>query len=373
VCSNSVKVLVTDGGYKHAYAIVKTLTLHGFKVLACGPSALDVCAWSKYCSKYYVTPHPMKAKEFMKALRYIILREKVDILIPVGLYSVKAVIDFEDYIKDIVLYAVPSREAFMKAYDRYQTYKVCLELKIPTPKTLLLGEIEDSMELSLPLVLKRRLGASRRRYIRNMKELNDLKGKFQGQANDWIIQEYIYGDGYGFFALFNKGRMKAFFMHHRLREMDPSGGPSSFSESYFNQKLLYYSTKLLEHLKWHGVVMVEFKFDEYSKEFKVIEINPKFWGSLDLAITSGVNFPLLYCKMLLGEEVECEGYNLNVKYQWPLPEDFISCLLSGNIHGYVGAIVNPYVKKNISISDLAVMVPFTLYTLKRIKRILKSE
>ncbi len=40
------------------------------------------------------------------------------------------------------------------------------------------------------------------------------------------------------------------------------------------------------------MALVEFKRDNEGI-YKLLEINPKFWGSLDLAIASGVNFPKL--------------------------------------------------------------------------------
>ena len=62
--------------------------------------------------------------------------------------------------------------------------------------------------------------------------------------------------------------------------------------------------------------MVEFKRDERDCRFKLIEINPKFWGSLGLAIAAGVDFPALAFRAACGLPVEApSGYD-NVRYQW---------------------------------------------------------
>ena len=45
------------------------------------------------------------------------------------------------------------------------------------------------------------------------------------------------------------------------------------------------SEKLLDSLNWNGPAMVEFKLDQNLNEYKLIEINPKLWGSLDLTIS----------------------------------------------------------------------------------------
>ena len=43
--------------------------------------------------------------------------------------------------------------------------------------------------------------------------------------------------------------------------------------------------------RWHGVAMVEFKRDERDDTPRLMEINGRFWGSLQLAIDAGVDFP----------------------------------------------------------------------------------
>jgi predicted ATP-grasp superfamily ATP-dependent carboligase len=110
-----------------------------------------------------------------------------------------------------------------------------------------------------------------------------------------IIQEYIEGQGFGFFALYDrKGEVKAHFGHKRIREYPTSGGPSSCCESFYDAELFQMGRRLLESLEWTGLAMVEFKFDEIRRQYFVIEVNPRYWGSLPLAVNSGVNFPVLH-------------------------------------------------------------------------------
>ncbi len=68
---------------------------------------------------------------------------------------------------------------------------------------------------------------------------------------------------------------------------------------------------LLKSLNWIGVAMAEFKVDPRDGIPKLMEVNPRFWGSLHLAIVSGVDFPYLILKM-------AEGRNLIrcLLYRW---------------------------------------------------------
>ena len=65
-------------------------------------------------------------------------------------------------------------------------------------------------------------------------------------------------------------------------------------------------TKLLEKLNWHGVVMFEYKESVNPNgdfEYKLLEANPRFWGSVPLAIANGVDFPVLLCRAAMGMEI----------------------------------------------------------------------
>ena len=51
------------------------------------------------------------------------------------------------------------------------------------------------------------------------------------------------------------------------------------------------SRALLDAFGWCGVAMVEYKLDERTGTPYLMEVNGRFWGSLQLAIDAGVDFP----------------------------------------------------------------------------------
>ena len=57
---------------------------------------------------------------------------------------------------------------------------------------------------------------------------------------------------------------------------------------------------LLDRLHWTGIAMVECKRDFESGDWRVIEINGRFWGSLQLAIDAGVDFPAIVADAVAG-------------------------------------------------------------------------
>ncbi len=134
-----------------------------------------------------------------------------------------------------------------------------------------------------------------------------------------LVQEYLSGVGVGVSQLYNHGVLKASFTHQRLREKNHTGGTSTARISCRYPKLEEYSTRLLSGMKWHGVVMTEYKYDPNRGEGWLIDVNPRYWGSLALALKAGVNFPLMAYQMACNGDVEpVKDYQEGVVVRWLL-------------------------------------------------------
>src|SRR6185437_2235374 len=114
------------------------------------------------------------------------------------------------------------------------------------------------------------------------------------------------------------GKIVAQFAHRRIREKPPAGGISVYRESVaVDEELLRMSLALLAEFEWRGVAMVEYKVDESTGQPYLMEINGRFWGSLQLAIDSGVDFPILLMAAATGQEVEpVSRFRTGVRSRW---------------------------------------------------------
>jgi predicted ATP-grasp superfamily ATP-dependent carboligase len=78
-----------------------------------------------------------------------------------------------------------------------------------------------------------------------------------------------------------------------------------------------HATRLLDAIGWHGVAMVEFKNDERDAVPKLMEINGRLWGSLQLAIDAGVDFPALIARSAIdGTFPPQPAYRVGVRNRW---------------------------------------------------------
>ena len=137
------------------------------------------------------------------------------------------------------------------------------------------------------------------------------------EAYPILLQERIDGAGVGVFVLMRDDEVLAAFAHRRLREKPPSGGVSVLRESIaLDPKLRDLSVALLRGFAWEGPAMVEYKVDSTGKPY-IMEINGRFWGSLQLAIDAGVDFPHMLISAATGEHVQpVTSYRTGVRSRW---------------------------------------------------------
>jgi predicted ATP-grasp superfamily ATP-dependent carboligase len=114
------------------------------------------------------------------------------------------------------------------------------------------------------------------------------------------------------------GELKAQFAHQRLSEKPPSGGVSVYRESVsIDEGLRDLSRALLDRFGWRGVAMVEYKRDSATGQPYLMEVNGRFWGSLQLAIDAGVDFPRILVASALGDRTEeMPSYRVGVRSRW---------------------------------------------------------
>jgi predicted ATP-grasp superfamily ATP-dependent carboligase len=167
-------------------------------------------------------------------------------------------------------------------------------------------------------------------YVKRKGDLLPAYQKINARYPYPLIQEWI-PDGagtYGFSALFDEAsNAKAVFIHKKLRMYPVPGGPSTLREGVEHPQIMAMGLSLLKSLNWTGVAMAEFKVDPRDGVPKLMEVNPRFWGSLHLAILSGIDFPYLVLKLSRGEPFEpVLHYRTGKRSRWLLFGDILHFL-----------------------------------------------
>lgn len=334
-------VLVTDAQMRSALAVIRSLGKKGITVVAGEESRFTTGFFSKYCSGRFVYPSPKKNKEaFAKALIKELKNKKYDALFPVADACLPAIVDNYDEISRYTKIALPPVEIFKKGYDKGITLKIAEGCHIPYPKTYLVKESDDissfDFNLIYPAIIKPGISSGSRglRICRSYDELVEGCSSLKPKFGDLLVQEYIPNGGeIGVYTLFNNdARPRALSVQRRIRSYPKSGGPSTFRETIKNDvtdRAVVMAFRLLKAMDWKGVAMVEFRIDGRDGEPKLMEVNPRFWGSLQLSILSGIDFPHLLYRFLMDGDVEPNfNYKTGVKCRWLLPGDILWYLSS---------------------------------------------
>ena len=317
-----MKVLITDGNFKHTLAAVRSLGKRGINVTVLSDLRFSISFYSKYCKNRIIVPDPKKNASYSGRILDIVKNGNYDVLLPISFASVYQVSKIKDELEQYVKVPIADGQSLEIAGTKNLTVKFAEKIGISVPNTFYPKNTKEVLSLSknleYPVVVK---GAEDSGYVGYANSPEELISKYT-KIHKYcpIIQEYISGEGYGFFALYNHGVSRAIFMHKRIREYPVTGGPSTFAESIYDPKLKELGLKMLDYLNWHGVAMVEFKKNSKNGDFVLMEINPKFWGSLEIAIASGVDFPYLACEMATNGDIKpVFDYKRNVKFRWLFP------------------------------------------------------
>lgn len=358
-----MSVLVLDGNQRSALATVRSLGARGVRVVAADETRATLAGASKYASASAVYPSPYDSpREFAEALSGIIARHGIELLMPMTEVTTDIILEQRAHWPQVAA-ALPTLDTFRLLSDKYRLFQLARELALPMPHTHFIDTpaqaeaLADS--LTYPVVLKpyrSRIRVGTRwlstavRYAHSAPELRlRVAGEPAFQSHRFLIQEYIHGHGAGVFALYGRGAPLAYFSHRRLREKPPSGGVSVWCESAeVAPRLQQSAARLLQHVGWHGAAMVEFKVAADGTPY-LMEINARLWGSLQLAIDAGVDFPyLLYC-LARGESVAAvPSYRVGTRSRWLLGDlDHLYLTLKGKAPlkhklATLAAVANPW-------------------------------
>ncbi len=309
-----MKVLVTDAALRTALYVIRSLGRQNVDITAT-ETRMNIFSNPGFASRY-VKRRAIVADPIYNEDAYIEGLLKLcrghDVLLPVSMYSIKAVSKHLDEFRKIIRVPIADHAKIMQVNSTDTAIKTAISSGIPIPKSYFIDELSQldqiAEELEYPAFIKVKdeleLAPSQRHKAVFSRE--DFISKYYTLHSYQpfpIVQEFIKGDGAAYFALFDESAtLKAEFGHRRIREFPLNGGPSTYCESYNNPVMFEHGRKFLSHVKWQGLAMVEFKLDTRDGTPRFMEVNPRVWGSMPLAMESGVDFPYLWAKTAMGED-----------------------------------------------------------------------
>ncbi len=347
-----MEVFVTDGDQRATLAVVRALGRAGISITVGSNSPKSLAGSSRYCTETVCYPSPLEeGAKFQAALYEEMLQGQYRVLLPMTDVTMRLVAQMRKVLAPVVRLPIPTEDQIELAQDKRHILLLAHKLGLACPETFMLHESESLADVArkvrYPLVIKPRFSRFLRngrwvcgsvQYARDPEDLMVKYHKSRAEIPFPLVQEKIDGEGLGVFLLLWGGQLKAAFCHRRLREKPPWGGVSVHRESIpLDRELVQRSVVLLKEIGWQGTAMVEFKVDRRDGRAKLMEVNGRFWGSLQLAIDAGINFPLLLYRLANGEDVPAQfDYQVGVKSRWllgDLDHLLIRLTSSGEVNG----------------------------------------
>ena len=326
------QILVLDAAQRSALAVTRSLgKLPRLDVFTAEAASMALAGSSRYSEGFFTSPSAIDApQDYITWLEQLTASIDFALVIPVTEVTSQLLLMNMARLPKVRL-AFSSYENVLQLADKGKLMALAQRLDIAIPATQFLASTAElpAANLAFPFVIKPCLSkiftpdgwiATTVKIIHNQADLDKVLGSEAYLHNyPFMIQEFIPGHGAGVFCLYDRGKPVTFFAHRRLREKPPQGGISVLSESAIAEpKLKLTAEKLLAAADWHGVAMVEFRIAPDGTAY-LMEVNTRFWGSLQLAIDSGVDFPALMVSNQLGLGLTSpNSYKIGQRLRWLL-------------------------------------------------------
>jgi len=336
-----MRVLVLEGIVRECLAVVRSLGRRGITIDVADSNRINPTRFSKYVSKFYIYPDPKdKREDFLKWLIRHIKIHSYDMIFPLNDYTYEICTRYQNEIRQHTSVAVNDWETFELARDKAKTIKYAQKIGIPVPLTWFPKSKEDLFKLekeipTYPVIIKPTKSSGSRGFkkLNNKKELFTSYEILSKKFGSMLVQEYIPGrEILDVSVLFNmKSELRAALVSNRIRMFPVEGGPNVAGHAVINEPLRQQAIKLMKSLKWKGVALVEFKVDPRDNVPKLMEINPRFWGSTQLGISAGIDWPwLLFNAVVKGDCETKMNYRTDRLVRWLLPGELLHFLTCKN-------------------------------------------
>ena len=231
--------------------------------------------------------------------------------------------------------AFPEYPTLETVINKSRFIRHAIEHNVPCPQTVFIDRSEDIRNIStmpeFPVVLKPSAGSGGKgiRFINSFEEFRITGKRFFEKYGQFTIQEKIpFIHKYTVGVLCNAdSKVRRACVIKEIRNYPVETGPACYAETVYYPELVKLSVKLMESLNYFGIADIDFLVDARTGKPILMEINPRFWGSLQVAINAGVDFPsLLFELMKTGDIEKSFDYKTGVRCRHLVFDDILRLL-----------------------------------------------
>jgi predicted ATP-grasp superfamily ATP-dependent carboligase len=329
-------ILVLDAGSRQSLASARSLGRAGLRValgecFAECDRALPVLAFrSRYSARNVVLPsYADDAAAFADGVVDFVRAHPTRVVLPTTDGAIAALTPRREQLAALgCVLALAPDQVLQIANDKDRTLAVARELGIAYPRTMRIDGVDDvpamAAELGFPVVLKPTTSWVHKSPIRlqavdviNEAEAIRVIEDFAKAGAGVLAQQWASGRREGVTMFVVDGDIRASCAHVAHRTSPALGGASVLRESLASPPDIYGpSVRLVRAIGLEGLCEVEYRRDKAGRPL-LMEINARIAGTIENAVHSGVDFPLMLWQWATGEPVErVDSYRTGIRTRW---------------------------------------------------------
>ena len=316
------RVLLLGDDLRAFLAIARSLGRRGVEVHAAPSDFSSPALTSRYiAAAHRLPPYPLGSAAWEAALARLIADHDFRKVVPTsdsGLFMLRH--HAEALGRERI--GIANEAALAIFSDKANTRALAERHGVKVAPGRLLGSGESAQALAgalgLPLVLKPRtsyaLGdIATKRSALVVRDPAGLDRQLRSGAWDGCVAESFFpGVGIGLSVLARDGRILLAYQHRRLHESSETGASTRRVSEPADPALLAAAETLAAAARLDGVAMFEFRLDRRSGRHVLLEVNPRFWGALPLAVAAGADFPALWWDLALHDRGGRSAYQAGI-------------------------------------------------------------
>lgn len=323
------RVLITDGEARAALAACRALGSTGYEVDVVASDGAAPVHWSRYCSRRLWAPDPrVDRAAFADSLSEFLARRRYDLVLPGSDAALLAISEDRDRLSRLVNIGLPGREVVLRCLTKIATFEVSEATQLAAPRTQVCRTADEAREavteIGFPLLVKPPMSARpwgigmRQRSSRRVGSESELAATIEDFGMPILVQRCLRGPIHSLGGVVTDEGLVAAAHSRYVRTWPPYAGNVSCSVSLpLSAQLREAAATLLDRLEWRGIFELEL-MEKPDGNLGLIDLNPRVYGSLELAVHAGASLPAIWCDSLLEDTVvsDVRDARAGVWYRW---------------------------------------------------------
>jgi D-aspartate ligase len=271
--------------------------------------------YSRFIKGFFYFPPASDELEWLARIDMVVEEHQIDVIMPIWETAIKTILEHKDLLRSREkLVPLPTLQHFMIASSKDLLAEHLERHGIPGAKTIPLSfdalADRDTFKLQFPLLAKPLISGGGKGIVK-FQDFDSLATYFKtkGINQSYILQEFITGEDYGCNVLCQDGEVLAFTMQ-KGNLWDPAK-PYSYQiglDFVYHEKMYQTVKSLMKSLHWNGIADLDLLYHRESDTFYIVEINPRFWGTLLAALMAGINYPHLWVLLAKKKNIPAQSY-----------------------------------------------------------------